>query len=127
MTTQDEAFPARQRVVGPQIAPTAEEALLDPRRGHLRDSAGTAAQDAGVQELISAKLRLAATIASGFFGLAVLIYVAMVAVPGEGPLHWALPGLVLYPVILAAGGFYLRRILRYDRAYHRRVRGGSKL
>ncbi len=119
---------SRQKVVGPQIPPTAEEALLDPRRGHLRGGSHESEADAEVLALISAKLRIAVAIGVGFFVLLVTVCAALALSTYQGPLMWIIPGVVLYPIILAAGRFYLLRILRYDRAYRRRrsARAGTE-
>lgn len=66
--------------------------------------------------LISRKLRLALRIGVGFFVLLVLVYLGL-ALSTDGPLAWLVPGLVIYPLIIGAGWFYLRRILAYDQAY----------
>lgn len=124
--TQPHTPLARQKVVGPQIPPTAEEALLDPRRGHLRGGARAAESDAEVLALISAKLRIAVAIGLGFFTLLVTVCAALAFSPAQGPLVWIIPGVVLYPIILAAGRFYLLRILRYDQAYRRRRSAGGE-
>ncbi|WP_022872022.1 hypothetical protein [Nesterenkonia alba] len=112
--------PAAQRVVvrGPQIAPSGEEALLDPREGFIRPGAGAAEElDPGIQRLITAKLRLALRIGAGFFALVILVYFTLTFTLTGGPWTWIIPGLVLYPLMIAAGWFYLRRILAYDRRY----------
>ena len=67
--------------------------------------------------LISRKLRLALRIGVGFFVLLVLVYLALALSTDGGPLAWLVPGLVIYPLIIGAGWFYLRRILAYDQAY----------
>ncbi len=106
----------RRPVRGPQNPPTAEEALLDPRRGFLRAGPGQQ-PDPRVAALISAKLRLALRIGVGFFVMLVVVYLGLELSTDGGPLAWLVPGLVIYPLIIAAGWFYLRRILAYDRAY----------
>lgn len=67
--------------------------------------------------LISRKLRLALRIGVGFFVLLVLVYLSLAMSTDGGPLAWLVPGLVIYPLIIGAGWFYLRRILAYDQSY----------
>lgn len=116
--TPDAGGPPRLRVRGPQNPPTAEEALLDPRRGYVRRGGSrSSVGDEAVLRLISQKLRLALRIGVGFFILLVLVYLGLALSTDGGPLAWLVPGLVIYPLIIGAGWFYLRRILAYDRAY----------
>lgn len=109
----------RRPVRGPQNPPTPEEALLDPRGGFLRRDGAGGGQDPDprVLALIAVKLRLALSIGVGFFVMLVAVHLGLALSTDGGLLAWLVPGLVIYPLIIAAGWFYLRRILAYDRAY----------
>lgn len=110
----------RTLVRGPQKPPTAEEALLDPRQGFLHSQEerdGPEKLDPQLRALISVKLRTALSIGIGFFAMLVLVYLGLALSTDGGPLAWAIPGLVMYPLIIAVGWFYLRRVLSYDQAF----------
>lgn len=112
--------PRRTLVRGPQNPPTAEEALLDPRQGFLHpqeERDGPERLDPRLRALISVKLRTASSIGIGFFAVLVLAYLGLALSTDGGLLAWVIPGLVMYPLIIAVGWFYLRRVLSYDQAY----------
>lgn len=112
--------PPRSLVRGPQKPPTAEEALLDPRQGFLHPQEardGSERLDPRLRALISLKLRTALSIGIGFFAMLVLVYLGLALSTDGGPMAWLIPGLVMYPLIIAVGWFYLRRVLSYDQAY----------
>lgn len=115
----DERPAGRRPVRGPQNPPTPEEALLDPREGFLRRGGAGDGQDPDprVLALIAAKLRLALSIGIGFFVMLVAVHLGLALSTDGGLLASLVPGLVIYPLIIGAGWFYLRRILAYDRAY----------
>lgn len=104
---------ARRHVVhGPREAPSVQEVLLDPSRGHTRPSNPLDR----VAALMRAQRRMASMLAGGFLGLVVLYNVVLTVWSGLGevlvvgvPVQWLVPVVVFIPLLLVASWVFVRR------------------
>lgn len=97
----------------------------------LPGSRADEAEDAYVRSLIRAQLRLALVTVAGFIAVAVLLAVALAAVPaldgitvGAVPVSWLVHGVAFYPVIIVFATLYRRSARRNERRY-RELREGE--
>lgn len=111
----------RVRVRGPQRPPTADEALMGLARGHLRSAGSAEAQGDAVRALKAAQLKLALAVAAMVFTVLAGAFLALEVFALGGsrsaagvPLNWAVPVLLLGPLTVSVGWWYLRAAHRVE-------------
>lgn len=120
MTQASEPGKGRAQVRGPQHPPTVEEALLDPRLGHVVPDAPSPKHDGALRRLIAAQLRLGLGVGLGFVLLVIGAFLVLETTPWGAvtlfgaPLSWLVPGTVLIPAMLLAGWWYQRAARRHE-------------
>lgn len=105
----------------PGVAPSAEEVLLSPSRGHITPSTEATSR---VRGLMRAQLRAALIVSIGFFAVmlavgtgAVLFRDLATATLVGIPWEWLLPGAGFFPLLLVAGWWYVRTAERLERRF----------
>ncbi|HIW99419.1 MAG TPA: hypothetical protein H9871_04680 [Candidatus Nesterenkonia stercoripullorum] len=105
----------------PGVAPSAEEVLLSPSRGHITPSSEATSR---VRGLMRAQLRAALIVSIGFFAVmlavgagGVLFRDLATATLAGIPWEWLLPGAGFFPLLLVAGWWYVRTAERLERRF----------
>ncbi len=111
----------RVQVRRPGIAPSAEEVLLSPSRGHIAPSVEATSR---VRGLMRAQLRAALIVSVGFFTVMLAVGaggvlfrdIATATIAGI-PWEWLLPGAGFFPLLLISGWWYVRTAERLERRF----------
>lgn len=107
----------RVRVPTPTGSPSVQEVLHNP--AHASAGHGLAHQQ--VRRLMRIQLRLAVNLMSWFFGLVVIVNLAFHFSPGLAaarvlgvPMEWLFPSVIVIPLIMFLGWFYVRRATAHE-------------